>query len=78
MKSTMIKLEPEKTDEQANLRLSLSAAIAECDGGLLRADSSQIQFKATRIYLHGRREALVAVLDYLDGKPDALDALTRP
>lgn len=78
MKSTMIKVEPEKTEPQTNLRLLLSAAIVECDGGLLRADSSQIQFNATRLYLRGRREALAAVLDYLDGKPDALDALTRP
>ena len=78
MKLETIKIESDKADPYAKLRLCLEAAIGECDGGLLRAESSQAQFNATRVHLHGRREVLIAVLHYLDGKPDALETLTRP
>ncbi len=75
MKPETIKIE---SDPYAALRLCLEAAIGECDGGLLRAESSQSQFNFTRVYLHGRREVLVAVQHYLDGNPDVLEAMTRP
>lgn len=78
MKPASVTIASDKPDPYADLRIDLLAAIAECDGGLLRADSSQAQFNATRIYLHGRREVLVAVQNYLDGKPDALESLIRP
>ncbi len=78
MKPAIVTITSDKPDPYAALRLYLLAAIAECDGGLLRAESSQAQFNATRVYLHGRREVLVAVQNYLDGKPDALEALIRP
>ncbi len=78
MKIGIVKIEPDKIDPYTELQLYLSAALAEGDSGLLRAESSQAQFNATRVYLHGRREALVATQDYLDGKSGSLDALTRP
>jgi len=78
MKPAIIRIDSSKIDPNAELQLYLAAAIGECDGGLLRAEGSQIQFNATRIHLHGRREVLVAVQNYLDGKPDELEALTRP
>jgi len=78
MKTETIKIESDKADPYAKLRLCLEAAIGECDGGLLRAESSQAQFNFTRVYWHGRGEVLIAVLHYLDGKPDVLEAMTQP
>ncbi len=78
MKPAIVTIKSNQPDPYAALRLCLEAAVGECDGGLLRAESSQAQFNATRVYLHGRREALVAIQNYLDGKPEALEALIRP
>lgn len=61
-----------------DLRRKITAAIEICDAGLLRAESSQSQFVATRVCLIGRREALTAVLAHLDGAPQRLDELTKP
>lgn len=64
-------------DPNAALHALLLAALAECDAGLLRAEGSQIQFNATRLYLRGRREALAAVMTYLEGAAGPLEELTR-
>lgn len=65
-------------DHFSGLKAAIIAAIAENDAGLLRAESSQAPFNATRLLLTGRREALEAVQHYLDGDSSKLDDLATP